>query len=55
MPLKSGASKKTVSENIREMIRSGHSKEQAAAAAYSKARETNPKFNRVKKLLKKDK
>lgn len=55
MPLKSGANKAVISNNIREMIRAGHSKDQAIAAAYSKARESNPRFGRIKKLLKKDK
>lgn len=38
MPLKSGKSKKIVSENIREMIHAGHPKDQAVAASLSKAR-----------------
>jgi len=37
MPLRSGKSNKVVSENIREMIESGHPPNQAAAAAYRKA------------------
>lgn len=55
MPLKPGSSQKVVSENIKEMIKSGHQQKQAVAAAYSKARESNPKFGRIKKFLKKDK
>lgn len=38
MPLKSGSSKAVISENIAEMIKAGHPKEQAVAAAYSNAR-----------------
>lgn len=38
MPLKSGKSKKIISRNISEMIRAGHPKEQAIAAALNKAR-----------------
>ena len=40
MPLKKGHSKKTVSVNIAEMIRSGHETDQAKAAAYSNARKS---------------
>jgi len=40
MPLKSGSSAKVRSENIAEMIRSGHDPKQAEAAAYRKARES---------------
>lgn len=43
MPLKSGKSKKVVSENIKEMIHSGHPKDQAVAAALSNARKSGKK------------
>lgn len=43
MPLKSGTSKKTLSENIAELIRSGRDKKQAAAIAFSKRRESQRK------------
>jgi hypothetical protein len=38
VPLKSGSSSATVSSNIREMIKAGHPKNQAVAAAMSKKR-----------------
>ena len=40
VPLKSGKSKKVVSENIREMVKSGHPQKQAVAAALRKKRES---------------
>ncbi len=37
MPLKSGKSQKTISKNIREMVRSGYDQDRAVAAAMRKA------------------
>lgn len=54
MPLKKGSSKETVSQNIREMIKSGHPQKQAVAAALSEARKADPtKFKRLRKMMKK--
>jgi len=39
MPLKSGKSKKTIANNIAEMIKAGHSRLQSVAAAFTKAGE----------------
>jgi hypothetical protein len=43
MPLKKGKSKKVISENIKEMIISGHPKNQAIAAALANAKKTKKK------------
>jgi hypothetical protein len=42
MPLKS-SSKKTISDNIAELIRAGHPKDQAVAIAYDKAGKSKKK------------
>lgn len=46
MPLKQGYSRKTIGQNIREMIRSGHPQKQAEAAALSEARESRQAHDR---------
>lgn len=43
MPLKPGKSKKVISENIGELVRSGRDVKQAAAIAYSEAGMSKPK------------
>ena len=48
MPLQPGKSKKTIQQNIREMIAAGHPPDQAAAAAYrmaGKSKKTSTKKN----------
>lgn len=40
MPLKKGSSKKVISQNIGELIKSGRKPDQAAAIAYSEARKS---------------
>ena len=43
MPLKKGSSQKIISSNIREMVKSGHKREQAIAASMKKAGKSRPK------------
>ncbi len=43
MPLKRGSSKKTISANIAELVRSGRPSNQAAAIAFSKAGKSRKK------------
>ena len=46
MPLKKGKSKKVISENISEMMRSGHKQNVAIAAAMKKSSKSRKKKRR---------
>jgi hypothetical protein len=49
VPLKAGKSQETVSENISEMVRSGHPQDQAVAAAMRKKRQSGKKARRIRR------
>lgn len=49
MPLAKGTARKTISANIREMVRSGRPQKQAIAAALDTARRSGATIPRTKK------
>lgn len=53
MPLKSGSSKETMSENIKTEVAAGKPQKQAVAIAYSKARESKRGGKLYKAITKK--
>lgn len=55
MPLKTGTSRETIGENIRELVRSGRKKEQAVAIALSEARRHGAKIPLRKKAKSRNK
>jgi len=48
MPLKKGKSRAVISENIKEMVASGHPQKQAVAASLNQARESGAKIPRTR-------
>ena len=53
MPLKKGSDQETISYNIREMIKAGHPRDQAIAAAMRMATEGHKYQKPAKKMAKK--
>lgn len=49
MPLKKGRSNKVILENAKEMMKAGHPRDQAWAAAYSKAGRSRSEVAKPKK------
>lgn len=52
MPLKKGSGQKNISENIAELVKTGHPKDQAAAIAYKQAGKDRPLTKPKKKQRK---